>query len=351
MSCKHPLKAFNIGVNPSTGNNLLKVTSYKVDHLEKLEDGKIKAFYDSDIHNVFGKVYRNYEEIPCGQCISCRLDYSRQWANRCALEMKYHKTNYFVTLTYDNDHLPCHTVLDYVDSDGCITNVTVSTLRKRDFQLFMKNLRSHFNDQKIRFFACGEYGSQTARSHYHAILFGLELNDLKVYKTIKQGNKFVTYYTSKTISDIWKKGYVIIAPATWESVAYTARYVTKKLNGSDADIYKKLMIEPEFCLMSRKPGIGKQYFDDNYKHIFETNRIYISNLNGSRCVVPPRYYKKALENLDEDLYNKIKSHNKEQAEISKMIKLSKTSLSYLDYLEVEENELKEKIKSLKRDKV
>lgn len=351
MSCKHPLKAFKIGVNPRTGNDLNKIVSYKVDHLEKMEDGKLKSFYDSETHTVFGKRYDDWQEIPCGQCISCRLDYSRQWANRCALEMKYHSSNMFVTLTYDNEHLPCHSVLDYTDDNGVIKNVTVSTLRKEDLQLFMKRLRDKLGYGKLRFFGCGEYGTRSQRSHYHLIIFGLELNDLKLYKTIKQGNQFVNYYTSKTLSDVWKKGYVIVAPATWETVAYTARYVTKKLNGSAADIYKKLLIEPEFCLMSRKPGIGKQYFDDNYKHIFETNRIVISNLTGSRKVAPPRYYKKALENLDENLYNEVKSHNKEIAEISKKIKLSKTSLSYLDYLEVEENELKQKIKSLQRNKI
>lgn len=352
MSCTHPLKGFNIGINPKTHNNLLKITSYKADHVEKCDDGKIRAFFDSNTHNVFGKRFDEWQEIPCGQCINCRLEYSRQWANRCALEMKYHDSNLFLTLTYDDEHLPTRVIKDFVDPlNGEVKDLTVHSLVKEDMQKFMKSLRDAYGYEKLRFFGCGEYGSVSCRPHLHIIIFGLKLDDLKVYKTIKQGDEYITYYNSKFIDKIWKKGFTVIAPATWETVAYTARYVTKKLNGDMADFYKWYGIEPEFVLMSRKPGIGYKYFEDNMQHIFDTNNIVISNLKGSRQIKPPRYFKKALEKIDPDWYNDIREYNKEQAEIVKNIKLSKTSLSYLDYLDNEEKLLKEKIKVLKRNKV
>lgn len=351
-NCKHPLKGFIYGINPKTNNNLLKVCSYKTNHVEKGDDGKLRAYEDDQIHNVFGHNYYDFVEIPCGQCISCRLNYAREWANRCALEMTYHKSTLFLTLTYDDEHLPTKEV-KYVAIPGTeeIKDITVHSLVKSDLQKFMKSLRDKLGYGKYRFYASGEYGDESARPHYHLIIFGLELDDLVKYKTVYQGGQYYTYYNSKTIDDIWKKGFCVIAPATWETISYTARYVMKKLKGKDAEFYRRLNIEPEFCLMSRKPGIGSQYFNDNYKHIFETGQIVISNLKGSKTVTPPRYFKKALESLEPDWYNNIKEHNQAQAEIVKAVKMQKTSLSYLDYLQVEELELKEKAKYLQRTKV
>ena len=354
MSCKHPLKGFVIGFNPDTGKPNYKVTSYNVHHLEKKSPNSNFDCILDDTYAPNRIYYNDWIEIPCGQCIGCRLEYSRQWANRCALEMQYHDSTLFLTLTYDDKHLPTKIMDTFINplTGEVKENFEIHPLVKKDMQDFMKSLRDKVGYKKLRFFGCGEYGSESGRPHLHIIVFGLALSDLTKYKTIKQGDEWITYYNSKTIDDCWKhKGFCVIAPATWETVAYTSRYVTKKLNGKMKDFYELTGLEPEFCLMSRKPGIGKQYLEDNLEHIFNTNRIVISNLKGSRKVAPPKYYKKQLEKIDEDLYNKVNSHNKEQAEITKAIKLSKTSLSYLDYLESEEIELKEKIKTLHRNKV
>ena len=103
----------------------------------------------------------DYEEIklPCGQCIGCRLDRSRQWANRCMLELQYHDSAFFVTLTYDDFHVPKSYYADPETGEA----YTSLTLCKRDFQLWMKRLRKKFSEDKIRFFACGEYGGQTKK--------------------------------------------------------------------------------------------------------------------------------------------------------------------------------------------
>ena len=127
--------------------------------------------------------------LPCGQCIGCRIDYSRQWANRCLLELKYHDSAWFCTFTYDDDHVP----RTYYPDPETGEAIPALTLQKRDFQLLMKRIRKKFENDKIRFFMSGEYGSQTFRPHYHAILFGLHLDDL-LWSSI-----FVTLVAKKMI--------------------------------------------------------------------------------------------------------------------------------------------------------
>ena len=138
-------------------------------------------------------------QIPCGHCIGCRLEYSRQWANRCLLELKDHDSAYFVTLTYNDWHVPMSHYTDPMTGEFC----DAQTLRKRDYQLFMKRLRKAFPGQQIRFYAAGEYGPKTYRPHYHAILFGLKLDDLEFYENSEQG---FPYYWSKSLQKIWDEG-------------------------------------------------------------------------------------------------------------------------------------------------
>lgn len=136
MVCYKPLKAWPVGL---TNNNKTKyhITSYEVHHIEVDMKGIIKSIDDNIILPTCDQAIYDYKEIPCGHCIGCRLDYSRQWADRCLLEMKQHKESYFVTLTYDDEHLPKN---EYVDTEtGCCG--TVATLDKKAMQLFLKRLR------------------------------------------------------------------------------------------------------------------------------------------------------------------------------------------------------------------
>ena len=104
-------------------------------------------------------------QLPCGQCIGCRLEKSRQWAMRIAHESSLYDQNCFLTLTFSDEHLP--------------QNLSVS---KRDLQLFMKRLRKHFAPRKIRFFQCGEYGELNMRPHYHSILFNVDFPDKYLWR-------------------------------------------------------------------------------------------------------------------------------------------------------------------------
>ena len=177
--------------------------------------------------------------LPCGQCMSCRLNHARMWSIRISHEASTHLHNVFLTLTYDDEHLP-------VDN----------SVHKRDLQLFFKRLRKSLGT-KIRYFACGEYGDKFGRPHYHAIVFGLSA-DCAVFRNKKFDRKTQGYYCDMPC---WDKGFVHIGSVTVDSANYVAGYVTKKLKGKNAkDYYLQKGIEPEFVLMSRRPGIGSDFF-------------------------------------------------------------------------------------------
>nr|WBW04067.1 replication protein [Microviridae sp.] len=237
------------------------------------------------------------------------------------------------------------------------------SLVKRDFQLFMKRLRKKFSGEGIRFFASGEYGSLTFRPHYHAIIFGLELHDLVPYKRSAQGfqyfnsaffqevwhegDGYYTYYNSASLQSTWPNGFAVVAPVTWETCAYTARYVMKKLTGPEAEFYENFNIVPEFSLMSRRPGIARQYYED-HPDLYEHEFINISTEKGGRKFRPPKYYDKLFDLDCPEESAKLKDVRQKMAAEAQKAKLQKTTLSYLDQLAVEERIQLARIKSLKR---
>ena len=241
-----------------------------------------------------GGSVREWDEIklPCGRCIGCRLERSRQWAIRCVHEAQYHSENCFLTLTFDDDHL---------DPDG--------SLQKRDFVLFMKRLRKYFDTygKKIRFFHCGEYGAKHERPHHHCIIFGADFPD-KVLWTVSCG---FPLYRSAALEQLWPFGFSSIAGVSFESCAYVARYVTKKINGELADEHYHGR-QPEYVTMSRMPGIGYQWLMD-HPEIYNYDEVIIRN--GIKCK-PPRYYDKIFDSIAPDYMKVIKDNRKLKAEIN-----------------------------------
>lgn len=156
-------------------------------------------------------------EVPCGQCIGCRLERSRQWAVRIMHECSLYESNLFLTLTYSDEHLPHRGVLV-----------------KRHFQLFMKRLRKHFANRLIRFYHCGEYGSLTQRPHYHAILFNVDFPDRVLHSKNGRGESL---YESATLAKLWPYGQATYGEVTFESAAYCARYCVKKVTGQLARFF------------------------------------------------------------------------------------------------------------------
>lgn len=340
MSCYHPLKGFPIGLTEN-GKTKYKVTSYECTHVySRLGSDKWLAESGIPFKSHDRKIVEDFIEIPCGQCLGCRLQYSREWANRCMLELEYHDSAYFVTLTYDDDNVPRSFYSDPETGEAFES----LTLVKRDFQLFMKRLRKRFGEDKIRFFMSGEYGSTTFRPHYHAIIFGLHLDDLTEFANSNLGHK---YYNSQSLSECWQKGYAVVAPVTWETCAYTARYVMKKLKGSEAVFYENFNLQPEFTLMSRKPGIAYQWYRE-HPDVYDFDYINLATEKGGLKFKPPKYYDRLFDVENPEKSAEVKAIRKKMAIEIQKAKLQRTDLDYTQMLEVEERNKAAKIKCLER---
>jgi hypothetical protein len=212
-------------------------------------------------------------------------------------EAEMHDENTFITLTYDDDHLPYG-----------------GSLQLRHFQLFLKKLRRKYDDRRISFFHCGEYGDRFSRPHYHAILFGFDFPDKELFSRDGAG----ATWTSEILTKLWNRGHCLIGDVSFESCAYVARYVTKKVTGKDAEWYYTRTdehgvvvseVRPEYATMSRNPGIGERWFREYSSDIYPYDEVVI---NGHPAK-PPRYYDRLAEKLGKGDIEKIKLERKERA--------------------------------------
>jgi len=250
--------------------------------------------------------------VPCGRCIGCKLDRSLMWAVRITNELTLHEKACFLTLTYKD--VP----------DG-------GTLLKDDLQNFFKRLRFYLDDNelgKIRYYACGEYGSETNRPHYHVCLFGWNPDDKKPYKTTPDGHQL---WTSKQLEEIWGHGFAVIGNLTFETAAYTARYVTKKITGDKSPEHYNGRL-PEFSLSSRRPGIGANWAKKFALEIKGHASIYA---RGQTFPVPA-YYKKILN-------EKFVRKNYERRKIKESA-IKQTNPYVLDSIQKSKLKIKSKIK-------
>lgn len=342
MACYHPLKGFKLPLKTVNGKDDYKVTGYDAACVvsDDLQSWTPLGFIPTKTQS---HVLTEFIDIPCGQCIGCRLKRSRDWATRCMLEASYHRTSSFLTLTYSDLNLPFN---EYIDSDGVINQK--STLVKDDLQRFWKRLRKNLDSKdlpKIRYFGCGEYGSRTARPHYHAIVFGLDVPDKKEFR--KSGSGFMVY-TSDWLNSIWKKGLVFVGSVTYESCQYVAKYVVKKLTGDNADVYERYNFEPEFNVFSNRPGIGRDWFDDHAFSIYDRDELILKD---GKTVPPPRYFDKCMDDLDEELMCGVKDRRADVAKALKDAKLSQTSVPYQELLLAEERNIKRNFERFQRSVV
>lgn len=235
--------------------------------------------------------------IPCGRCIGCRIERSRQWALRCQHESSLYDENCFITLTYNDDNLP--------------TNRSVNV---RVLQLFIKRLREHYSPRKIRYYACGEYGAKTMRPHYHALIFNLDFEDKKPWKKIRDN----TVYTSEKLQSIWGLGFCSVGALSFQSSAYVARYIMKKVTGplaqehyewtdpNTGEIYQRL---PEFNTMSTQPGLGRKWLEKYETDVFPSDEVIVEG----RQLRVPNYYNNYKKQKEEREYKKIKAKRNTRA--------------------------------------
>lgn len=329
MSCYHPLVGWPTGEISEKGKPLY--------HIEGR--GKLGSMVNPE-----GFLADNTDAvlIPCGRCIGCRLDYSRKWADRMMLELAVQKKAIFVTLTYDNEHIPI--VYDDDDFPICFT------LKKEDVQLWMKRVRRHYGDKSLRFYLAGEYGSSTGRPHYHCILYGLSLDDFPKKRAYKKSELNDIYYIDDDFAARWNQGYVVIADVSWKTCAYVARYVTKKVLNQFPEAFEELGMVPEFSLMSRRPGIGKPYLDA-HPDCLDLQSINISTPEGGRQIAIPKYYLKQLELTDPKRYASIIAERKMYAQDANAVKLFESGRDFLDHLEIEEQHKRNSVRGLSRSKV
>lgn len=276
--------------------------------------------------------------VPCRKCIGCRYDLSREWATKIQLEASMHycnrthrSLNSFITLTYNDDHIPLYGGLDYFGH----------------WQSFLKRLRRRLEPIKIRFFMIGEYGDLNLRPHYHAIIFGYDFPD-KRFHISRNGHDL---YRSQLLEEVWtvprgqprageSLGYASVGSVSFASAAYCARYSMKKDIGLTFDgvqeVYnyesgevgfipkiseryvrynqetgEKVIVAPERHLMSNRDGIGKTWFDTYAK-----TDMFVRNSDGSykdfyhlsdgKVVRSPKYFDKLLDKCDPELMESIK---------------------------------------------
>lgn len=235
--------------------------------------------------------------IPCGQCRGCRLDRARDWATRCVHESQCHDRNSFLTLTYSDDHLP---------GDRSVS--------VRELQLFNKRLRDGVGS--MRFMGCGEYGDLTLRPHYHLLVFGWDPDDKIPWRKAKSGE---VLYRSPTLEKFWPYGEALIGAVTFKSAGYVARYTMKKAKGDeDPTRYVRAAahpetgeliewsVAPEFLLMSRRPGLGAEWFNRYASDAFPSDFLVVDG----RKVPVPRFYTERLAREAEREALRIKARRK-----------------------------------------
>lgn len=323
-------------------------------------DGKIKMKILGDFFvnsSKYRRLYPNFDSdedfvrIPCGQCIGCRLEYSRQWAIRCVLEAKQYPDNtcWFVTLTYDEEHCLFNSFA--CDTDTGEVLYPTRSLVPDDLTKFLKDLRRyykyHYDHDNIRFFASGEYGSKNMRPHFHLILFNCPIPDLKPFGYQKRSD--FTYYESDIFTKVWKKGLVCVGELSFDSCAYVAKYMLKKHKGRDAKLhYEQHGLYPEFSRMSREPGIARDFYDKNKDKIYKYDSLGISVGKQSYVPKPPAYFDRLFAFEEPELIEDIKKHRKYVGDLNSIKRSLETSLSDKQYALMCEDKVLSDVSNLTR---
>ncbi len=244
--------------------------------------------------NTIGKM-----SVKCGACIGCRTARRKVWAARIMHEAATYKNNSFLTLTY-RDLSQCTDKQkeknSHVPNDG--------SLVKSHHQKFLKRLREHYGDRRIRYYHCGEYGDDNNRPHYHTCLFNVAFDDEQLYSQ----NHGYPLFTSETLEQLWGYGFATVGNLTFESASYVAGYILKKMTGAKADDHylrydehgNPYWILPEYATMStgtkKGEGIGADWLRAYHEDVFPSDTLPVPGVGVIRGI--PRYYESLMENID-----------------------------------------------------
>ena len=334
-----------------------------------------RDYYDELLTNnmlntIIPAVYRKVDQVPCGQCIECRLQYTREWATRCMLEKEFgyheifdeegnpldigHKypdnTCWFLTLTYKDEYLP---------SQSCVNQLTGEvykgfTVKKEDMQLFWKRVRNKkkWKNLQIKYLNCMEYGSQTHRPHGHAIVFNLPL-DITKFKKMGVNDWGDPYWTTDELDNCWYDdetekplGHITIGRVTWKSASYVARYNLKKLLNKDNDEWYHLQgIQPEYVSMSN--NIGLEYLTQNWDKVVATDSVPVINPKSGELAKAPKRFMRIIEEIDHDMYKRIKHERRISGISQEYIRRQNTDLTPEERRKQSEERMKQVIHDLR----
>jgi hypothetical protein len=226
-------------------------------------------------------------DIPCGQCIACRIIRRESWTLRLFHESLYHDETLFLTLTYDDEHLPYG-----------------GSLVKDHYQKFVRALRKKLRPQKIRYYVCGEYGGEFGRPHYHLVLFLSGVPDLVPVGLTDKGNP---RFSSEILEKCWGKGFLEIQSISPEALRYVCKHHVEKID--DVEHYAHfdeatgefVQVEPIFGHMSLRPGIGHEWFMDYWRDVYPKDFVSM----GGRKIQPPKYYDRLLEKYQPEVWQEV----------------------------------------------
>lgn len=227
--------------------------------------------------------------VPCGRCRMCKVRRADEWALRCVHELSDGVPAVFATLTFDDAHLP---------SDG--------SLSKRTLQLFLKRLRKGMEPRKVRYLACGEYGSRERRPHYHAVLFGVSLEDHELELVSRWSVEKGWKCFGGPVKDAWPFGFVVLGTVTHQSARYVMEYLHKAYAGDYVkEVYGDL-VQP-FRLQSQ--GLGRKYVDEFEERLVSDLAVRVRG----ESVGLPRYYAARLQ----ERYPELRPRLQEKAAVVK----------------------------------
>lgn len=210
-------------------------------------------------------------EVPCGHCLNCLIKKQSQLTFLAQRELldryKKNQSASFVTLTYDDNHLP-------------FNDIGFVTLRKKDVQNFLKNVRRnmeyHNVSKPFKVLYCGEYGDgshstsktgvSTCRPHYHIAFIGLSPEEIKVF-------------TRK----LWKNGLCDVGPLTSGGLRYICKYMTKACPDKEVKAIREAA-EVENPFICHSIGLGKTWIERNMQKIVDDEFCF--NINGKKYMFP-----------------------------------------------------------------
>lgn len=245
--------------------------------------------------------------LPCGKCVGCKRDAARQWATRLSHEALMNEHSAFVTLTYDDDHLP----------EGM-------NLRLRDFQLFMKRLRKALSVPYtdlltgvrkriwpvIRYLHVGEYGEQYGRPHYHALIFGADFSDKYLWRRSGEHR----YYRSPLLERAWGNGNCEFGMVTPASAMYCLEYMVSEqpliYDGDTGEVVGRV---PPYRTMSRRPGIGRSWIEKYFPEVYNEHRLDYIVLDGGVKSRVPRYYDRVMDAAGAPFMDVVRDRRKARA--------------------------------------